>query len=432
MAAIGTSLGGKNSVVRYSAMVFVAVQAEINFMNLLSGKAPTMGDAASRMRGQTNPNTPIVKIMDLNAEAGDKVNIDLFNVPHGKPIMGDKTINGKGMPMTTDTAGIYINQSRGLVGTKGRMSQKRTVHNLREVLRPGLTGWASRVEEQRCFVQLAGARGSATNSYWEIPLQTDPDFNEIMVNPVNAPTYNRRFFASSTATSVANLGTGDILTLGDIERISIMLNESNVPLAPVVFDEDPYGWENPYSICFVTQRQWEYMKAAASPGSAASLWQSALTGAMKRFEGTKPHPLFKGDAILWNNILVKPLSRYAIRFNPGDVITEATNANTFTTTTAAVPSTTNFNVDRAILVGSQALGKAYGNLGTGTGSYFWNEELTDHKARVEVSVAMMEGCDKITFMIDGMATDMGVAVIDSYAPPVNSTQGVSALAVTKR
>ena len=130
------------------------------------------------------------------------------------------------------------------------------------------------------------------------------------------------------------------------------------------------------------------------------------------------------------------MTRYSIRFNPSDTITEATSANTFTTTTAQVPSATNFNVDRAIIVGSQALGKAYGNLGQGTGSYFWNEELTDHKARVEVSVAMMEGTSKITFNIQTnngpVATDLGVAVIDSYAPPINSTQGVSALALTKR
>jgi len=427
MAAIGTSLGGKNSVVQYSSMVFVGVQAKLNFMNMLSGKAPTMGDAANRMRGQTSPNTPIVKIMDLTSEAGDLVKVDLFNVPHGQPIMGDETITGKGMSMDTDTMEIRIDQSAGMVGTKGRMSQKRSVHNYREAIRPGLTGWASRVEEQRCLIQLAGARGDSTQSFWEIPLQSDPNFSKIMVNNVRAPTYNRHFYASRTATSVDDLGVGDIFTLGDIERISTQLDESTCPLAPVVFDEDPYGWENPLAVCYVTRRQWELMKHAAG-----SMWQSVLQAATKRFDGTKPHPLFQGDSILWSGVLVKPLPRYAIRFAPGAVIKEATSAAVHTEQDATVPSTTNFYVDRAIWMGSQALGKAYGNLGTGTGSYFWNEELTDHKRKVEVSVQMMEGSSKITFMIDGVATDFGCAVVDSYAPPLQSSEGATALALTKR
>jgi hypothetical protein len=170
--------------------------------------------------------------------------------------------------------------------------------------------------------------------------------------------------------------------------------------------------------------------------AAGSVWQQALTNAIKRFDGTKPHPLFRGNRIFWNNTLIVPLPQYAIRFNPGSVITEATSAAAYTETTAQVPTTTNFCVDRAIWLGSQALGKAYGNLGTGTGSYFWNEELTDHKRRVEVSVQMMEGSSKITFMMDSngqkVATDFGVAVVNSYAPPLNSTEGTSAMALTKR
>jgi len=427
MAAIGTSLGGKNSVVQYSAMIFVGVQAKLNFMNLLSGKAPMMGDAAQRMRGQTTPNTPIVKVMDLTAEAGDKVKMDLFNVPHGMPVMGDKTLTGKGMSMDTDTMEIRIDQSAGLIGTKGRMSQKRSIHNYRETIRPGLTGWASRLEEQRCLIQLAGLRGDQTASYWEIPLQNNPDFAEVMINDVRPSTYNRAFYASNTANSIADLGTGDIFTLGDIERIATELDESELPLGPIVYDEDPYGWENPFRVCFVTARQWYYMAH-----SAGSDWQKVILAAQKRFDGAKPHPIYAGDCIFWKNTLVRQLPQYAIRVKAGSIIKEATNAATFTTADAEAAVDT----DVAIWLGSQALGKAYGNLGTGTGSYFWNEELTDHKRRVEVSVQMMEGSSKLTFLMDQdgvkTATDFGVATVKSYAPVPRSPAGSSALALTKR
>ena len=145
-----------------------------------------------------------------------------------------------------------------------------------------------------------------------------------------------------------------------------------------------------------------------------------------------------GDSIMWAGILIKPMGRYAIRFNVGDVVYTADTANDATGTGKTVGGATTGGttlsgangdgVDRAILVGAQALIKAYGNEGTSDYFYTWNEELVDHKNSVEVSLAMMDGVAKTRFTINGQLTDHGVAVIDSYAPDLASVNGQALLA----
>lgn len=421
MSGFNIPIGSPLAAKVFGAAVFAGVQTAPGFMNLLSGAAPQIGDAAAKLKGQTAPGYPIVKVTDLKQSAGDKVTVDLFNIFTGKPTMGDRRIEGRGMNATTSTQEVSVNRSRGMADTGGKMAQKRTKHNLRTVIQAGLTGWAQRLEDQRCLVALAGARGTQLTNDWVIPQAADPEFQEIMVNPVQAPTYNRRFIAqytgaSSPVTTISGITTSGVLSLSEIDAIGSILKESSVPLQPITIKEDPYAWNLPLWVMFVTERQWAILKKI----SKAS-WTAALTNATKRFDGQR-HPLFMGDSIMWNGILVKPLNRYAIRFNAGDTINE-NNATNTTETAVAVPSTgTGWAVDRAIIVGAQALIKAYGNEESSDYHYGWNEELVDHKSAVEVSLSMMEGTAKTRFNINNVLTDHGVAVVDSFAPAVGTTE----------
>ena len=417
---VGSALDAKV----YGAAVFAGVQQQKSFMNLLSGEAPKIGDAASKLKGQSSPDMPIDKIMDLTSKSGDRVSVDLFNIFSGKPVMGDKRIEGKGMTATTSSADIYINRSRGMADTGGKMTQQRTVHNLRTIIQAGLEGWAGRLEDQRCLIQLAGARGYQATADWVVPLSTDPDFSEIVVNTVQAPTYNRRFFAMYTGTgvtpptSIAGMTNAGALTLSEIDAIGSLLFESNVPLQNIKLKDDEYEWNEPLYVMFVTERQWAILKKVSG-----ALWQSALSTAIKRFDGTKRHPLFMGDSIMWNGILVKKLSRYAIRFPGGSTMMENNATSTAESSVTVSSTTSGFSVDRAFIIGAQALIKAYGKEGSqGSNIFAWNEELVDHKSAVEISLAMTEGTAKTRFTINGQITDHGVAVIDSYAPAVGTTE----------
>lgn len=429
MAAITDIPAGDPAATKqFSPFVFAGVQSAQGFMKLLSGPAPTL--SADFPKVQTDTGTPIVKGMQLGKQHGDQIQFTLYNIFKGKPVMGSENLAGKFMSAKSSTANVTVNQSRG--GTFiDEMTRYRTVNDLRMVGVRGMRNWGVRIEDQRCLVHLAGARGVQSMADWVIPLRSDPDFKSIMVNDVTAPTKNRRYLAGSGNASVADLAITDVLSLKDVGFLGAMLQESDVPLMPVEYEEDPYKWDKPLWVLFVTQRQWELMKRPA----AAVSWNSAVTNAMKRFSGNQAerHPLFAGDSIMWNQVLVKPLGRYAIRFAPGDTViadSGGTDGGTYTEVNETVPSTTNFYVDRAILVGAQALMKAYGDAGTDSYVWAWNEELTDHKDKLEMSVKLVEGTKKIRFRINDVDTDHGVAVIDSYAPPFGSAEFATAYALS--
>ena len=404
----------------YGAALFAAVQIEPGFMNLLTGPAPKQAEAEAKLKGQTSAEYPIVRITDLSKGAGASVSVDLFNNLQGKPVMGDKRIVGKLMSLTYSSQLVQINQYRGGADAGGKMTQQRTVWNLRGIAMAGLTNWCGRLEDQLCLVALAGQRGSQNTSDWVIPLSTDPDFATIMVNTVTAPTKNRQFYAND-ATTVANLDSSDVLTLSDFDRIASVLKDSIVPLQSIKIKGDVYAWNDPLWVAFLTNRQWLYMQTRTGEKS----WRACLQNAYERRSAGMRHPLFYGDVGMWAGILLRPLNRLAIRFNPGDLVnvdSGGSNGVTYTlsTNTAAV------STDRCLIVGAQALLKCYGQHQASEYYYSWHEELVDHQNAVETSCAMMGGVAKTTFGVyNGTAiqsTDYGVAVIDSYAPdPVSAT-----------
>lgn len=403
----------------YSAATFAAVQAEPGFMNLISGPAPKDGEAEAKMKGQSSADMPVVKITDLSKGGGNAVSVDLFNILTGKPVMADKILAGQMMSLNTSSMDVTINQTRGGADSGGRMTQQRTVHNLRSLSLAALTNWGNRLEDQTSLVHLAGARGSQNTADWVVPLSTDPDFADILVNPIKAPTKNRQYYCND-ATSAATIDTTDPLALIDIDRFAANIGESSVPLQSVKIKGDDYAWNNPLYVMFVTKRQWLYLQARAG-----SSWRTFLQNAYERRTAGMKHPLFYGDGGMWQGILVKPMNRYAIRFNAGDAVTYdtgGTDGGTYTEATSTVAA--GMTVDRAIIMGAQALCKAYGAHQNSDYYYDWNEELTDHKNKVEISIAMMCGAAKTRFRINNIDTDHGVAVIDSYAPDPTSAAGL--------
>ena len=122
----------------YGVGLFSRVQSAPGFMNLLSGEMPKEGSFAAKAKGQTSPDYPIVKAGDLAKAAGDTVTVDLFNPLQGKPVMGDKRVAGKMMGLTSSTMEVSINQTRGGADSGGKMTQKRTKHNLRSIAMAGM------------------------------------------------------------------------------------------------------------------------------------------------------------------------------------------------------------------------------------------------------------------------------------------------------
>lgn len=394
----------------YSVAAFAETQRRPSMRKNLTGPAPKQGDAEKKLKGQTSPDYPIVQIRDLSVGAGDNASVDLFNILTGKPVMGDQKLAGRMMSLSSSSMDIRIDQYRAGVDTGGRMSQKRTLHNLRSIGKSNLAGYGARLEDQLCQVHLAGTRGYEDGIDWGVPLETDQDFDDICVNEVVPPS-NNRYVVPGSATDIEDLGTTDFITLETIDMIRSILDEDVFPLQPIRLvngkgDMDPAADDAPLYMLQMTSRQWYHFNQQTSDGD----WRTFVANAHERTKGWN-HPLFLGECGMWNGILIKKLNR-AIRIPQGKTVKAYDGNGSIVTKTAAV------DTDRAVLMGAQALAEAYGNHGKSGYHANWHEEETDHGSRMEISMAFMGGKKKIRFKRQdtGEMTDHGVMVIDSYSP----------------
>jgi len=181
--------------------------------------------------------------------------------------------------------------------------------------------------------------------------------------------------------------------------------------APVEFDGDSMAKDEPLRVLMVSAEQ---HMAFVKSGNFRLLQATALA----RSSQAKNNPLFLGQAGIWNNTLIIKMPK-AIRFRAGDPIQYCADPATEVESTALVPASfgTTFAVDRALLLGSQALAQAFGKESRSGVPFFWNEELLDHKDKLEVLIGMIAGMSKIRFLVDNdgiqMPTDNGVIAIDT-------------------
>lgn len=402
----------------YSVALFAESVRKSSLMEPMTGKAPKQEQSlAKRERVQSSPAMPIVVVSDLAQTAGDRVSVDMFDLISGMPIMGDEKISGKGAPIDFSSMEVVINQTRFPINAGQRMSQKRTRHNLRKIARAGMASWFARTNDQICLIHLAGARGTEQSIDWNIPLESHDKFSEIMVNPVQPPTRNRRFIAGG-GKDLSDLASTDALRLEDLDRISAALREMPLPPAPVRLQNDPMGDTDPVYILYVTTRQWHYMMQQS--GDLA--WRKLVQDATTRLHISK-HPLFAGQTGVWNGFVIKRMAR-AIRWKPADSLKEYDANGAVQTRTVGA----GLYIDRAILLGGQALAVARGDAGTPQGGYpmKWTEELSDHKNSLEIGAAQIDGKKKFRFKgSDGAQTDFGVMTIDSYAPDPDTALGIT-------
>ena len=410
--------GDKIALRAQSVGLFAASMQRLTNLNRLSGKMPNQADAESKLRVQSSLDYPIVKAMDLARTAGDEITFDLVNPIGGKPIMGERMAEGRGAPMSFSQDRLRINQTRKPISAGGKMTQQRTVHDLRKLARAQAKGYMDRLIDQLTLVHLAGARGFANNGEWVVPLEADPDFNEIVVNAVKAPTYNRHFIATAdgiehfgqTAGDV-NLATTETMNMDVVDAISATMDSMAFAPAPVKFEGDAMAEDEPLRVLLVSAEQ---HMAFVKSGNFRLLQATAQARASQ----AKNNPLFLGQAGIWNNVLLVKMPK-PIRFYAGNPIQYCADPYSETESTANVPAGfgTGFAVDRALLLGSQALAQAFGRERDSGNPFFWNEELLDHKDKLEVLIGMIAGMSKIRFAVntgDGQQpTDNGVIAIDT-------------------
>lgn len=425
---VNTTVIANNSALArklYSVALFAQCQKAPGFSRALTGPAPSTEQTLSKLKAQTSPDMPIVRVTDLSKTAGDKVSVDMFNVVSGKPVMGDADAEGTGAALTNSSMDVNIDLTTKVVDAGGKMSQQRTVHDLRNIAMAQLVSYFARLDDQLSLVHLAGNRGYETNNDWILPLASDavaPTLATISVNTIKAPTYGRHFradggglFAKAPTMIAAEAtnppATTDVLTLDHIDNLRVLLDEMDYPLQPVKIADDPAADDDPMWVLYLSPRQY----AALLTSTAANNIRAFQQNAWNRASYGSKHPLFKGEVGMWNGILVKKLNR-AIRFTTGSNYTYCTAAGVATAAeaTAAVHAniTAAFAVDRGILLGGQALANVYGRNKASDYHFNWMENKYNFERALEVGGDVMGGKAKLRFTYTN-PEDHGVIAVDS-------------------
>ncbi|EHT0090915.1 DUF4043 family protein, partial [Escherichia coli] len=108
------------------------------------------------------------------------------------------------------------------------------------------------------------------------------------------------------------------------------------------------------------------------------------------------------------NILVRKYAGMPIRFYQGSKV--LVSENNLTATTKEVAAAT--NIDRAMLLGAQALANAYGQ--KAGGHFNMVEKKTDMDNRTEIAISWINGLKKIRFPEkSGKMQDHGVIAVDT-------------------
>lgn len=399
----------QNSAVRNKLIgraLFTETTSRPTTLNNLTGEAPK---TAENKFVQTSHKAPVVRVTDLQREAGDEVSMDIVYQLRGGVTMGDKVLKGKEEGLQFGSFSCKINQGRKAVSAGGKMSQKRSNHDLLSTAKTLLDTWYLRYQDQLALYHLAGARGDFVDRHTLVPLASDPSFAEQMVNPILPPTYDCHLFGGDgSCRSIADIEATDKLTMETIDNLYLYLKEKQLIEPCSLRGDQSEG--NPMFVAYCSERQLRDLKASLD----AKNWNELIANAINRSKGWD-HPLFKGnDTIMYNNILFKSYGNLPIRFNAGSVIKETTDSNNATVTDVTVPDLgADMAVDRMIVLGSQALVNAYGSGYNGT-PFGMITEKDDYDNQTNIALSWINGMKKIQMAdSNGRLNDFGVIAIDT-------------------
>lgn len=345
-------------------------------------------------RGQ-NARVPIQILTDLESDAGEQITYDLLAELTMAPVEGDDNLEGKEESQKFYTDQIYIDQARCGVNAGGRMTRKRTLHNLREKAKMQQASWWARFQDELLFTYLSGARG--INDNFLLPIGYTGRANNALVGPdANHVLYGAELDANGLeingATAFNNIDAADKFSFKIIDRAKTRADSqgggaTGIPvLQPCKIDgEETF-------VCVMHTWQEDDLRRSGAPGQWLDI-QKAAAGA----EGRKS-PLFRGNLGMYRGVILHS-HRNVIRFN---------NAGA----SANVPAA------RALFLGAQAGVCAWGSPGTGN-RYQWNEETRDNGNKVVITSSSIFGCKKTRYDMGGSVgqQDFGLFSLDTACAP---------------
>lgn len=192
---------------RWGGVLFTSTASDSFFLSSMTDNARNVENDGEMA------NSPVVVINDLEKNAGDTVNFEIYMQISGTPTFGDDTLEGNESELDSFMDEIKINQVRKAASAGGAMSQKRTPTNLRNTAKNKLKEYFGKWIDQVHFTNLAGARG--VNPDFEIPLSATsaiPNTHEFTDYDADHTMFG------GNAQSKATLTEADTMKLTTVER----------------------------------------------------------------------------------------------------------------------------------------------------------------------------------------------------------------------
>lgn len=384
-------------------IVFSECHKQHSLPNLLTIKPTTMISAYDGKK-QTSAKAPVVQINDLAKNHGNQVSVTIIHDLTEKPSMGIDKRDGYEEDVSEGTFEMKINQYHKAVKVPLMMEQQKVGFNRKKLGRPLLTTYHGFLTDEIAMTHLAGARGTDNSVDRILPLTTDADYDEIMVNPVTAPTFDRKGYAGAATgiTSGTAIQASDTFDTASVRKFKEQLELMPHPMEKVALGE---GLNNgdPLYVGFITPKMWSDYESAATD------FQNQVANALKR-TSSWDHPLFKGDMFMKDDILFKKY-RKPIHWDAGDTIQVCADDDAATESGEVAP----VPVERGIILGAQALAMAYGSvLPGGMGNFLMDGEFFNQKAWWRQWMDWIMGLAKIRFKDnDGRINDYGVFAFDA-------------------
>jgi N4-gp56 family major capsid protein len=326
-------------------------------------------------------NNIVERKVELEDEAGDTIQFDLSMRLRGGMTLGDDRVEGSAESLTFYTDEVKIDQARKGASAAGRMSRKRTLHNLRRIARDRTSEYVAQWIDEGFFVYLSGdASLTAINQ--------DAVFDKAFAgNPIKAPDADHILYAGS-ATSKATIAASDKMNVAFLERVAVkptMMNAVN----PNVTRMSPVNVEGGKRFIVLMSP----LQAYDMRVETGDLSWSKISQALATSEG-RNSPIVKGGLGMISNLVLHEHESVR-RYND-------------------YGSGSNVPAARALLLGRQAGVVAYGSGGNGS-RMSWVEKMTDADNQIEIYCGLIAGMKKTRFN----DLDFGVCALDTASTNPN-------------
>lgn len=373
-------LNDPKAVRRYSAFMAVDVGRQSYFNKKFMG----VGIEAQ---------TPIQTLPHLENDAGDSISYDLVLQLRMQPVEGDNTLEGREEDLKMYTDVVWIDQARGGVNTGGRMTRKRTIHDLRKIARARQSEWWARIFDELFFLYLSGGfrtAGSGACSFANADYTYSTGYAGFANNSFFAPDTQHTIYGDTGGTpktSFAALTASDKMSLNAIDRavsraMTMGGGTSGIPaIEPVKIDGEEHH--------VIVMHPWSEfdLRTTTATGQWLDIQKAAAAS-----EG-RNNPIFKGSLGMYNKVVLHT-HKAVLRRTDGGAGTIA--------------------VARNLFMGRQAGVVAFGSPGSGL-RFDWHEESRDNGNQAVITTSSIFGIRKTRFTIDSTDYDFGVMSIDVAA-----------------